>query len=68
MTLSLWVRDYVFVPAGRTLFGTFLRPWPGIIATVSYLVTFLVSARGTARRARSSHGALTMASSCQSTM
>jgi alginate O-acetyltransferase complex protein AlgI len=42
ITLSHWVRDYVFVPTGRTLFGTFLRPWPGLIATVSYLVTFLV--------------------------
>jgi alginate O-acetyltransferase complex protein AlgI len=42
ITLSHWVRDYIFVPTGRTLFGTFLRPWPGLIATVSYLVTFLV--------------------------
>lgn len=42
ITLSHWVRDYVFVPTGRTLFGTFLRPWPGLIATFSYLVTFLV--------------------------
>lgn len=42
ITLSHWVRDYVFVPTGRALFGTFLRPWPGLIATCSYLVTFLV--------------------------
>jgi alginate O-acetyltransferase complex protein AlgI len=42
ITLSNWVRDYIFVPTGRTLFGTFLRPWPSLIATVSYLVTFLV--------------------------
>jgi alginate O-acetyltransferase complex protein AlgI len=42
ITLSHWVRDYVFVPTGRALFGTFLRPWPGLIATVSYLTTFLV--------------------------
>jgi len=42
ITLSHWVRDYIFVPTGRTLFGTFLRPWPGLIATVSYLMTFLV--------------------------
>jgi alginate O-acetyltransferase complex protein AlgI len=41
ITLSHWVRDYIFVPAGRTLFGTFLRPWPALIATLSYLVTFL---------------------------
>ncbi len=42
ITLSHWVRDYIFVPTGRTLFGTFLRPWPSLIATVSYLVTFVV--------------------------
>jgi alginate O-acetyltransferase complex protein AlgI len=42
ITLSHWVRDYVFVPTGRVLFGTVLRPWPGLIATASYLVTFLV--------------------------
>ena len=42
ITLSLWVRDYVFVPTWPDVFGTFLRPWPGLIATVSYLVTFLV--------------------------
>jgi alginate O-acetyltransferase complex protein AlgI len=42
ISLSHWVRDYVFVPTGRMLFGTVLRPWPGLIATLSYLVTFLV--------------------------
>jgi alginate O-acetyltransferase complex protein AlgI len=42
ITLSHWVRDYIFVPTGRTLFGTFLRPWPVLIATASYLATFLV--------------------------
>jgi D-alanyl-lipoteichoic acid acyltransferase DltB (MBOAT superfamily) len=31
----------MFVPMGRTLFGTFLRPWPSVIASISYLVTFL---------------------------
>lgn|GEM_PF-1675749 len=41
MTLSSWVRDYLFVPTGRILFGTILRPWPALIATISYLVTFL---------------------------
>lgn len=41
ITLSLWVRDYIFVPTGRRLFATFLRPWPALIATLSYLVTFL---------------------------
>jgi alginate O-acetyltransferase complex protein AlgI len=42
ITLSQWVRDYVFIPTGRALFGTVLRPWPGAIAAISYLVTFLV--------------------------
>jgi alginate O-acetyltransferase complex protein AlgI len=41
ITLSHWVRDYIFVPMGRRLFATFLRPWPALIATISYLVTFL---------------------------
>jgi len=41
ITLSQWVRDYIFMPTGRALFGTFLRPWPAAIATISYLVTFL---------------------------
>jgi alginate O-acetyltransferase complex protein AlgI len=42
MTLSQWVRDYVFMPAGRWLFGSRLRPYPSAIATVSYLIAFLV--------------------------
>src|SRR5207248_9224768 len=42
ITLSHWVRDYVFTPRGRTLFRTKLRPWPAAIAAISYLVTFLV--------------------------
>jgi len=42
MTLSQWVRDYIFMPVGRWLFGTALRPHPSAIATVSYLVAFLV--------------------------
>lgn len=41
ITLSQWVRDYIFVPTGRALFGTFVRPWPAAIATISYFVTFL---------------------------
>jgi alginate O-acetyltransferase complex protein AlgI len=42
MTLSHWVRDYLFMPAGRWLFGTRLRPYPAAIATLSYLLTFAV--------------------------
>ena len=30
------------MPTGRILFGTVLRRWPGLIATISYFVTFLV--------------------------
>ena len=40
ITLSQWVRDYIFMPTGRLLFGTPLRPWPIAIAAISYLVTF----------------------------
>lgn len=40
ITLSQWVRDYVFVPVGRLLFKGPLRPWPVAIAAISYLVTF----------------------------
>lgn len=42
ITLSQWVRDYVFTPLGRALFGTRLRPYPSAIATISYLVTFAI--------------------------
>jgi alginate O-acetyltransferase complex protein AlgI len=42
ITLSQWVRDYVFTPLGRALFGTRLRPHPGAIATISYLATFAI--------------------------
>ena len=42
ITLSHWVRDYVFVPSSRALFGTLLRPYPMAIAVCSYLLTFLV--------------------------
>jgi len=42
ITLSQWVRDYVFTPLGRALFGTRLRPYPGAIAAISYLVTFAI--------------------------
>lgn len=42
ITLSHWVRDYVFTPAGRSLFKTPLRRVPVVIATISYLVTFAV--------------------------
>lgn len=42
ITLSHWVRDYVFVPSSRALFGTLLRPHPMAIAACSYLLTFLV--------------------------
>lgn len=40
ITLSQWVRDYVFTPVGRLLFRSRLRPYPVAIAVISYLVTF----------------------------
>ena len=42
MTLSGWVRDYVFLPTGRVLFKTRLRAAPSAIAAISYLLTFMV--------------------------
>ncbi|HYU26249.1 MAG TPA: MBOAT family O-acyltransferase [Thermoanaerobaculia bacterium] len=42
ITLSHWVRDYVFVPVGRTLFRGPLRRSPIVIAAISYLVTFAI--------------------------
>jgi alginate O-acetyltransferase complex protein AlgI len=42
ISLSHWVRDYVFVPTGRRLFATPLRPYPALIAVASYLATFLI--------------------------
>lgn len=41
MTLSSWVRDYIFLPAGRGLFRTRLRSAPIAIAAISYVATFL---------------------------
>ncbi|HEY2152550.1 MAG TPA: MBOAT family O-acyltransferase [Vicinamibacterales bacterium] len=42
ISLSFWVRDYVFTNTGRQLFKTRLKASPGIIAGTSYLATFLV--------------------------
>jgi alginate O-acetyltransferase complex protein AlgI len=42
ITLSTWVRDYVFVPLSRRLFATPLRQWPSLIAAISYLMTFVL--------------------------
>jgi len=42
ITLSSWVRDYVFLPLGHELFRTRLRRDPLVIAAASYLVSFVV--------------------------
>ena len=42
MSLSSWVREYVFLSLGRALFKTRLKRRPGIIAAASYVATFLV--------------------------
>ena len=42
ITLSQWVRDYIFTPTGRALFRTRLRLYPAVIATISYLLTFAI--------------------------
>ena len=41
MSLSTWMRDYVFSSVGRQLFKTPLSERPGVIATASYSATFL---------------------------
>lgn len=42
ISLSHWMRDYLFLPMGSALFRTRLRARPAAIATLSYLATFLV--------------------------
>jgi alginate O-acetyltransferase complex protein AlgI len=42
ITLSSWVRDYVFLPLGHAWFRTRLRRDPLVIAAATYLVSFLV--------------------------
>jgi len=42
MSLSSWVRDYVFSPVGRALFKTSLKRHAVVIAVVSYMSAFLV--------------------------
>jgi alginate O-acetyltransferase complex protein AlgI len=42
ISLSTWVRDYVFLPLGRAAFGTSLRDRPLVIAVATYLIAFVV--------------------------
>jgi alginate O-acetyltransferase complex protein AlgI len=42
ISLSTWVRDYVFLPLGQAAFATRLRERPTMIAVISYLVAFLI--------------------------
>jgi len=42
ITLSAWVRDYVFLPMGHAWFRTRLRRDPLVVAAATYLVSFLV--------------------------
>ena len=41
ISLSTWIRDYVFLPFGRWGFTTRLRRTPAVIAVLGYLVAFL---------------------------
>jgi alginate O-acetyltransferase complex protein AlgI len=41
ISLSSWIRDYVFLPVGRLAFATRLRRTPATIAVLSYLISFL---------------------------
>jgi hypothetical protein len=65
ITLSTWVRDYIFLPTVRGLFRTRL-PWPAVIATVSS-PDVSGRRRGMASPAPSRVGRTT-ASSCRPTM
>lgn len=42
MTLTSWLRDYVFMNAGSRLLRSSLRSRPLVAASVAYLITFLV--------------------------
>jgi alginate O-acetyltransferase complex protein AlgI len=42
ISLSQWIRDYVFLPLGRALYGTRVRAWPSLLATISFVATFLI--------------------------
>jgi alginate O-acetyltransferase complex protein AlgI len=42
ITFSSWLRDYVFMEAGRRLFKTGMRRQPQLIAAIAYLLTFAV--------------------------
>jgi alginate O-acetyltransferase complex protein AlgI len=42
ISLSQWIRDYVFQPLGRALYATRLRARPGLLALITFETTFLL--------------------------
>lgn len=42
ISLSSWMRDYVFTEVGRRLFKTPLKSHPRIVAAVCYMTTFII--------------------------
>jgi alginate O-acetyltransferase complex protein AlgI len=42
ISLSQWIRDYVFVPLGRVLYATPLRARPVLLALITFETTFLI--------------------------
>ena len=42
ISLSQWIRDYVFLPLGRALYGTRLRTRPVLLALITFETTFLL--------------------------
>jgi alginate O-acetyltransferase complex protein AlgI len=42
ISLSQWIRDYVFVPLGRRLYATPLRAHPVLLALITFELTFLI--------------------------
>ena len=43
ISLSTWLRDYVFMGLGQRLFKTWLKACPVLIATICYIVTFFIA-------------------------
>jgi alginate O-acetyltransferase complex protein AlgI len=42
ISLSQWIRDYVFLPLGRALYATRLRTRPLLLAAIAFETTFLI--------------------------
>jgi alginate O-acetyltransferase complex protein AlgI len=43
ISLSTWLRDYIFMGLGQRLFKTSMKAYPALLATVCYVVTFFIA-------------------------